>query len=227
MMTDQVIGHFTGQANEYESLMQRLVPQYKEQHEIIYDLLPESSDRHFRVLDLGCGNGALSELVLKKLPNAYVIGFDLTPKMLEAYAENLSQYKGRYELKLGDYRFDSIGSNYDIVMAGLTLQHLTWGERKDFYKLIYSILNANGSFILNDIIIDEDWDTRKVHYSDWMSFMASNGEDPEFWFDKHMTKDYPVTPKDHFKWLEDAGFSKMECNWRFNNFAITSALKKR
>jgi tRNA (cmo5U34)-methyltransferase len=158
MMTEQIIGHFAGQANTYENLMERLVPQYKKQHEIIYELLPENLDEQLRILDLGCGNGVLSELVLKKLPNAYVVGFDLTPKMLEAYEENLSAYQGRYELMLGDYRFDSIGSNYDIVLAGLTLQHLTWGERKDFYKLIYTILNQNGSFILNDIIIDKDWD---------------------------------------------------------------------
>ncbi|UCD65387.1 MAG: methyltransferase domain-containing protein [Deltaproteobacteria bacterium] len=225
MMTDQIIGHFAGQANQYDNLMERLVPHYKKQHEIIYELLPESTDKHFYVLDLGCGNGALSELVLKKLPNAKIVGFDLTPKMLEAYEENLSQYRGRYELMLGDYRFESLGNNYDLVLAGLTLQHLTWGERKDFYKLIYNILNPNGSFILNDIIIDEDWDTRKLQYSTWKKFIASNGEDPEFWFDKHMTKDYPVTLEDHFKWLEKAGFSKTDCYWRFHNFAITMAVK--
>ncbi|MDX1775756.1 MAG: class I SAM-dependent methyltransferase [Desulfobulbales bacterium] len=226
MMTEQVIGHFTNQANEYNTLMQKLVPQYKEQHEVIHDLLPETSDRHLRVLDLGCGSGALSKLVLQKIPEATVVGFDLTPKMLDAYEKNLSRYKGRYELICGDYRFDSLGGNYDIVLAGLTLQHLTWGERKDFYMVIYSILNANGSFILSDIIIDEDWDTRKLHYSNWMSFMAANGEDPQFWYEKHMTKDYPVTLEDHFEWLENTGFSNMKCHWRYNNFAVTSALKK-
>ena len=225
MMTEQIIGHFATQSNKYENLMERIVPQYKKQHEIIYELLPENSDEPLRVLDLGCGNGVLSELVLKKLPHAYVVGFDMTPVMLETYEENLSAYRGRYELILGDYRFDSIGSNYDIILAGLTLQHLTWGERKDFYRLIHSILNPNGSFILNDIIIDEDWDTRKFQYNSWMQFIASNGEDPEFWLDKHLNKDYPVTLEDHFQWLEQAGFSKMDCYWRYHNFAITMAIK--
>jgi len=219
------MGHFASQANTYENLMERLVPQYKIQHEILYELLPDNSEEQLRVLDLGCGNGVLSEIVLKKLPNAYIVGFDLTPKMLEAYEKNLSSYRGRYELLLGDYRFDPIGSNYDIILAGLTLQHLTWGERIDFYKLIYSTLNRNGLFILNDIIIDKDWDTRKTQYSSWMEYIASNGEDPEFWLDKHLTKDYPVTLEDHFKWLEQAGFSKMDCYWRFHNFAITMAVK--
>lgn len=225
MVTDQIIGHFEKQVHEYDCLMQKLVPRYKKQHEIIYDLLPENTTKKIRVLDLGCGNGALSKLVLKKLPNAHVIGFDITPKMLEAYIENLSEYRGRYELMQGDYRFDSIGNNYDIVLAGLTLQHLTWGQRKSFYRLINTILKPEGSFISNDIIIDEDWDIRNRQYDNWLKFIKSNGEDPEYWFDKHMKKDYPITLKDHFKWLKEAGFHKLECHWRHNNFAITSAVK--
>ena len=225
MMTEQIIGHFAVQANNYENLMERIVPHYKKQHDVIYELLPEDSAEPLRVLDLGCGNGVLSRLVLQKLSNAYVVGFDLTPKMLAAYEENLAPFRDRYELMLGDYRFDSLGSNYDIILAGLTLQHLTWGERKDFYKLIHTLLNPNGSFILNDIIIDADWDKRTLQYSSWMDFIAANGEDPEFWLDKHMTKDHPVTLEDHFQWLEQAGFVKMDCYWRYHNFAITMAVK--
>jgi tRNA (cmo5U34)-methyltransferase len=226
MMTDQIVGHFEKQVHEYETLMEKLVPRYKQQHEIIYDLLPEDTGEEIRVLDLGCGNGVLSKLVLKKLPQALVVGFDLTPKMLESYVENLSDYNGRFELIQGDYRFDPIGSNYDIVLAGLTLQHLTWGQRKAFYRMICNILNTGGSFILNDIVIDENWETRNQQYDNWLKFIESNGEDPAYWFDKHMNKDYPLTLEDHFKWLEDAGFSQVKCHWRHNNFAVTSAVKK-
>ena len=225
MMIDGTSNHFSGQTPNYENLMERLVPQYRKQHEIIYELLPETSEKKLRVLDLGCGSGVLSQLVLEKLPNAFVVGYDFTPKMFQAYEKNLSEYRGRYELILGDYLIDPIGSNYDIVIAGLTLQHLTWGERKDFYKLVYSILSPTGSFILNDIIIDEDWDTRKVQYKSWLKFIAANGEDPEFWLDKHLSKDYPITLADHFQWLEEAGFSKTDCYWRYHNFAITMAVK--
>ncbi len=54
MEQNKVIQHFAKQADDYEKLMTRLVSQYLEQHQIIYTLLP-NEDRHYRVLDLGCG----------------------------------------------------------------------------------------------------------------------------------------------------------------------------
>jgi len=40
-----------------------------------------------------------------------------------------------------------------------------------------------------------------------------------------MEKDHPVTLTDHFAWLRKAGFSKVTCQWRLYNFAVTSAEK--
>ncbi len=65
MRKEQVKEHFARQADEYEKLMIKLIPQYLEQHQIIYRLLP-NDDKNHRVLDLGCGNGILSELVTRK-----------------------------------------------------------------------------------------------------------------------------------------------------------------
>ena len=81
MKQPQVKEHFAKQADEYESLMVRLVPYYLEQHRIIRELLPDD-DKEYRVLDLGCGNGVLSEVVFSKLPRANIVAFDLTENML-------------------------------------------------------------------------------------------------------------------------------------------------
>jgi tRNA (cmo5U34)-methyltransferase len=225
MQPTNIAEHFGKQADEYETLMGRLVPSYHEQHSIITELLPADNDAGIRVLDLGCGNGILSELVLKQYPQANVVGIDLTPQMLQAYEKKLAQFSGRYELILGDYRFEPIGSNYDIILTGLTLHHLTWGERRYFYNVLYKALKPDGCFISSDIIIDEDWPTREKQYGIWKEFMDSNGENAEFWYNKHIDKDFPVTLSDHFKWLADAGFRNTACHWRYNNFAITSAEK--
>ena len=178
MKQKQVKEHFAKQADEYEKLMVKLVPQYLEQHQIIYNLLPEE-DKNYRVLDLGCGNGILSELVFQKLPHSFVVGFDLTKNMLNAFEKKLSDYSGNFELKQGDFRTDSIGKDYDIIIAGLTLHHLTWQEREKFYQDLYSSLNTGGLFIARDIIVDEDQTVMQEQYTYWKKFMESQGEDPE------------------------------------------------
>lgn len=225
MKQEQVKEHFAKQADEYEKLMVKLVPQYLEQHQIIFSLLP-NEDRNYRVLDLGCGNGVLSELVLKKLPHAFIVGFDLTENMLGAFEKKLSDYSGRFALRQGDFRTDPIGENYDIVIAGLSLHHLTWEEREKFYKTLHRSMNKGGLFIARDIIIDEDQNIVNKQYGCWKEFMKSQGEEPDFWYTKHLQKDHPMTLTDHFSWLRQAGFSEVACQWRLYNFAITTAKKK-
>lgn len=204
--------------------MVRLVPQYLEQHKIIYNLLPKG-DGDYRVLDLGCGNGVLSELVFRKLPRAFVIGFDLTENMLDAFKKKLSSYADRFELRQGDYGIDAFGKDYDIIIAGLTLHHLTWEEREKFYKTVYAALNPGGLFLARDIIIDEDKAVAQDQYAHWKEFMKAQGEDPDLWYSKHMEKHHPMSIADHFTWLRRAGFSKVACHWRLYNFAITTAEK--
>jgi hypothetical protein len=55
--------------------------------------------------------------------------------------------------------------------------------------------------------------------------MQSQGEDPDFWYSKHIEKDHPMTLSDHFSWLKSAGFTQVACQWRLYNFAITTARK--
>jgi tRNA (cmo5U34)-methyltransferase len=224
MKQEQVKEHFAKQADEYEKLMVRIVPHYLEQHQILFDLLPEEA-KEYRVLDLGCGNGILTDLVFRKLPNSYVVGFDLTENMLAAFEKKVSGHTGKFELVQGDFRTDSIGEGYDIILAGLALHHLTWEEREKFYHRLYSALSHKGLFIARDIIIDEDQTIAQEQYSYWKKFMQSQGEDPDFWYSKHIEKDHPMTLSDHFSWLKSAGFTQVACQWRLYNFAITTARK--
>ena len=52
-----------------------------------------------RVLDLGCGTGALAEIVLDEIPGCALVGVDLSANMAERAAERLG---GRAEVVVGD-----------------------------------------------------------------------------------------------------------------------------
>jgi tRNA (cmo5U34)-methyltransferase len=174
---------------------------------------------------LGCGNGILSELILEKLPNSTLVGFDITEGMLESYSKKISGMTPNFETILGDYRTDDFGNDWDIIVSGMTLHHLAYGERKAIYDRFYASMNSGGVYISNDILLDEDSEVATQQYKLWKSFMKSNGEDPEFWHEKHLEKDHPVTLSQQFEWLRSSGFIDVGCYWRFINFGIVKCSK--
>lgn len=225
MQEKEVKEHFGKQAGDYVKLMERLVPEYIKQQEFLCKLIPFDRSDAIRALDLGAGPGVLSELVLNMFPQAKVFVFDLTEEMLTVCKQRLSEFEGRFTIKQGNFKKDSFGVGYDVILAGLTLQHLTNEERKNMFLRLYDALNENGIFLAREVIVDEDPFVTEWHYSLWRSFMRANGEDDAFWFEKHREKGHPVSVDRQIAWLKDAGFMHTACHWRYWNFAIISGRK--
>jgi len=57
MKTEQIRQHFQVQVPNYSGLMQRLIPFYDTQRDVMLGLMPLDRDAPLRVLDLGCGPG--------------------------------------------------------------------------------------------------------------------------------------------------------------------------
>jgi tRNA (cmo5U34)-methyltransferase len=83
-----------------------------------------------RVLDLGCGDGRLSALVLDQRPCVeYVLAVDRSEAMLALARERFAA-ETRAEVKVWDMN-DSIDSlrSFDLVVSGFAIHHLEH-ERK-------------------------------------------------------------------------------------------------
>ena len=125
MEQKQVKVHFRSQVHEYEDLMRRIVPGYDIQSRLLIDLIPFDATAPMRVLDLGSGPGTLAKLVLERYSNAEVVAFDLTEEMLDAARDRCGEFGSRLATVVGNYAVDDVGSSYDLVLAGLTLQQST------------------------------------------------------------------------------------------------------
>ncbi len=225
MEKERVQEHFRKQAADYDRLMGRLIPKNSEQIEFLCELIPFDRAQSIRVLDLGSGPGVLAEHVLERFPQARVGAFDLTEEMLDACRQRLARFADRLELKQGDYKTDSFGFGYDVILAGLTLHHLEGAARREIFARLYGALKSPGIFLAREIIVDEDPEVTDWHYALWRSFMRANGEDAAFWDAKHREKDHPVSVEKQLAWLRQAGFARTACHWRYWNFAIISGSK--
>ena len=225
MEAQKVQEHFANQADEYEQLMTRLVPHYHEQHEVMAQLIPFGWDERIRVLDLGSGPGVLAEIILKLFSKSEVVVFDLTEKMLATCEKRLANFRDRLTLVQGDFKTDPLGTDYDLIMAGLSLHHLTHKERQVIYKDLYDALQPGGMYLAREIVVDPSPAVTDWHYRLWREFMSAQGEDDAMWYEKHRAKDHPATIDQHLSWLTESGFTNAVCHWRYFNFAILTAQK--
>lgn len=225
MKLDRIRSHFEEEAFEYDGLIPRIIPKYHEQNETVLALIPFKRSRDVKVLDLGCGTGILSYLVLRAFPGSQVAAFDLAENMLAACQKNLRDYKDRITLIKGHFGFDDFGGGYDIILSGLATHHLDDKEKPRLYKRIYNALDRGGVFINREIVLGETPSLTDRYLYLWREFIRSNGEDDEKWFNKYLREDIPATVEVQTDWLREIGFIDVGCHWRYFNFAIFGGKK--
>lgn len=225
MHSKKIRGRFEDTAFEYDDLILRLVPWYNEQNEIIVKLIPFDRLRRLKALDLGAGTGALSNVILKSFPRAYVVILDLAHNMVEECRLNLSAYKNRITLRRGNFGIDDIGHSYDIVVSGLSIHHLKDNEKMRLFGRIYRALNPGGVFYIREIVLGETPNLTEIYRKLWCEYVKLNKEDDKIWLDKHLKEDTPATVEDQMRWLRGAGFSDVGCYWKYLNFAVFGGRK--
>jgi SAM-dependent methyltransferase len=102
------------------------------------------------VLDIGCGNGALSFDIAKKAKS--VIGIDINKQNIE---KAQSKYGGsNIKYLVGDATKDLKGEKFDVIVLSNVLEHIE--NRTDFLK---NIKNLASKFLIRVPVFDRDWMT--------------------------------------------------------------------
>ncbi|MEG4496950.1 class I SAM-dependent methyltransferase [Microcoleus sp. F10-C6] len=224
MNLDSVREQFEQRAFDYDGLITRLIPRYREQHDLILQLIPLETNAKIKVLDLGAGTGILSALILQAFPQANVVAFDMAKNMLKTCQTNLSAFGKRLTLQQGNFAEDDFGNGYDLVVSGLAIHHLdSEGKQKLFHKLFDS-MNPGGILLIRDIVTGATPRLTEQYEHLWRQYMKANGEDDAAWFQNYLKEDIPSSVEEQTKWLAEAGFADAGCHWRYLNFAIFGGL---
>ncbi|NIO33139.1 MAG: methyltransferase domain-containing protein [Gemmatimonadetes bacterium] len=130
-----------------------------------YNRLVSHVARGQRVLDLGCGTGALTLRAARR--GAVVRGIDVNPQMLEI-AERRARDAGlaqRVELKeMGVAQLDEEeAESYDAVMSGLCFSELSEDELAYTLKHVARVLRPGGLLLVADEVRPRGVLTRLMH----------------------------------------------------------------
>lgn len=101
-----------------------------------------------RVLDIGCGNGALAFDVAKKAKE--VVAIDLEPKNIEKATRSFSRKNISY--RVADATKDLGGEVFDVILLSNVLEHIE--HRVEFLQKIRSLAPK---ILLRVPMIDRDW----------------------------------------------------------------------
>lgn len=225
MNLDAVREQFEQRAFDYDGLIPRLIPRYREQHDLILQLIPFETNAHIKVLDLGAGTGILSALILQAFPQANVLAFDIAEKMLKVCQTNLSAYQERLTLQQGNFAEDNFGNGYDLVVSGLAIHHLDSAGKQTLFKKLFQSMNSGGILLIRDIVTAATPRLTEQYEQLWRQYMKANREDDAAWFQKYLEEDIPSSVEEQTRWLSEAGFADTACHWRHLNFAIFGGVK--
>ncbi len=130
-----------GMSIEYDLLITSREPYIKK---LVANLFPP--DRDARILDLGCGKGALI-YVARKLGYKNTMGIDVSPEQVA-----MAAHLGISEVKQGDlgaFLGSQPASSWDCVVAFDVIEHFTKPEAVHLLDLIHKVLVTDGRLIIH------------------------------------------------------------------------------
>jgi len=180
-----------------------------------------------QVLDIGAGTGLFSAFLLKRFPEARLTLIDISEKMLEVAR---LRFKDKPDVKFivanyAEYNFDS---EFDIIISALSIHHLDDREKENLYKNIFDMLKPGGIFINSDQISGDTPYLDNMYKNLWKDYVEKSDLSKE-----EIRNAYNRTTLDKFStlrlqkdWLNEAGFSVVDCIYKYLNFIVFFAKKQ-
>lgn len=126
------------------------------------ELITETAKRivpdAMQLLDVGCGAGNYTLMMLKKLPGLNCTLVDLSKPMLNKALERVTQETdGEVKIIQRDIREAALPPNhFDIILAGAVLHHLR--DDRDWettFRKLYGLLKPGGCLMISDLVTQE------------------------------------------------------------------------
>lgn len=204
------------------------VPARETQLWLLAELLP--ADAPLRVVELACGAGLLAEAILRRHPQARLIGLDGSAAMRAAAAARLAPFGGRFEVR----PFDLFAADWrqmrgaDAVVSSLTIHHLDDAGKRQLYADLFAMLAPGGVLLIADLVQPAGAAGTAVAARAWDDAVRQHGEAAFAAFEQAQWNlyrhpdpmDRPSRLFDQLRWLAAAGFGEVDVFWMQAGHAI-------
>lgn len=163
MKTNITILKYDNSANSYDETSD-IVCGNRDSHKTYFeDILKYIKGSQNSFLDLGCGTGFYTEVLLNTFPGIKGILLDGSGKMLSIAMERFNE---KSNISYVESLFEDISwkeiANVDIVFSSLAIHHLEDSVKWELFRNIHNKLNKNGVFIYFDLFRPDDIVSGKI-----------------------------------------------------------------
>ncbi len=117
-------------------------------YSIIKFLKEYGLEKHNNVLEVGCGIGTQSELILKHLKKGYLTALDLSPKSIEIANKRLSRFKNKTMLAVDVNEWET-DQKFDIIVLPDVLEHIPIELHSRLFQKLEPLLNIQGFILIH------------------------------------------------------------------------------
>jgi ubiquinone/menaquinone biosynthesis C-methylase UbiE len=225
--------------DEFLSHRQRLLPLLDVQEALIETAFARHGRPVERFLDLGAGDGAGTELLLRVHPEAQAVLVDYSEPMLARAQERLGPAgEGRWQAVGADLREPSWCAAlppgpFDAAISSFAIHHLPAERKRSVYAEVFGLLAPGAMFVNLDFVLIEGplaglFDEQLVANAialDHERGGTRSDEEVRSEMLSDSADDRPDSAEDQLQWLREAGFEPVELNFKWAEAAIFGAVK--
>lgn len=220
-------------AHCFDDMLSRSIPDYNNMRE-----LTKRIGQHYvrypaaRIVDIGCSSGgSIQPFVDRFGAYARFSLFDTSEPMIQLCRKKFAGFleAGIMDVHEYDIRKGIPVAGASLVISCLTLQFTPIEYRQKIVQSIYDSLIPGGAFLLIEKVLGNDAALDDILVDEYYNLKRDNAYTDEQIQDKRKSLEgvlVPITAKWNEDLLHSCGFSRIDCYWRYLNFAAWVAVKR-
>lgn len=213
----------------FEDMLERSIPLYFEMRDLCYRVGRNYVAPGHPVIDLGCSNGrALIPFVHEFEQSNTFIGVEISDPMIDIARTHFKDQLS-VEIRKLDLRENYLPEMATLTLSIFTLQFIPIEHRQRLVRNIYLHTKPGGAFLLVEKVLGSSAELDSLLVKEYLALKSRNGYSEEEIERKRLSLEgilVPVTSSWNKQLLRMAGFSQVDCFWRYLNFTGWIALKE-